>query len=89
MVDQHLLVWIGDVDPAHRHGDDLRARGLDGAPRLVEIPVLAGADDETRREPAAGDDEGVVFLGRLGVAAADEVDDFQPVAVADHDVAVG
>ena len=47
-VGQHRLARIGDVDPPHRDGDDLRARRLDRRGILLEALVLAGADDQPR-----------------------------------------
>ena len=40
--------------------DDLRARGLDGPGRLLEILVLAGAHQQAGGVGLAGDDESVV-----------------------------
>ncbi|MNM93297.1 hypothetical protein D3C81_1056660 [compost metagenome] len=51
---------LADVGTAHRHGDDFRAGRLDGAAGLVEILVLAGADQQARLVGAAGQGEGLV-----------------------------
>src|SRR6266850_2388512 len=48
VVEQILFVGIGDVDSAHRHRDDLRARDFDSFFRLLKILVLSRPDDTTR-----------------------------------------
>ena len=83
-VGQHRRLGIGDVDPAHRDGDDLRARASTRGGVLREILVLAGADDQPRAEGAAGDGPAVVVDCAGMIAAADEMDDLQLVAVLDE-----
>ena len=44
---------VVEVDAAERDGDDLGARGVDGALGLVDVLVLAGADDQAALEGCA------------------------------------
>jgi hypothetical protein len=54
------LVGFGRIDAAHRHGDDLGTRGLDGAHERVEAPIPARSHEEARGEAAPCDDEPLV-----------------------------
>uniref|UniRef100_A0A0N4ZJ08 Biotin carboxylation domain-containing protein n=1 Tax=Parastrongyloides trichosuri TaxID=131310 RepID=A0A0N4ZJ08_PARTI len=54
-VRQHRLVRIGQVHPAHGHGDHFGARRLGRRRVLSVVAILAGAHDQARVEGAAGD----------------------------------
>ena len=89
MVDQHFLGGIGDIDPTHGHGDHFAAGRLGGAAVLVVALVFAGADNQARGQPPAGHFPGIVVGIGLGVAAADEMHDLQPVAVTYDGLRIG
>ena len=84
---------IRDVHPADGHGDHVGARRRMRLGHDRVGGVLAGADDQPRRERASGDDEGSINHvdghARQSLPAADEVHDLDRVAVADDDVGEG
>jgi hypothetical protein len=89
IVGQHRRIAVGDVDPAHRDRDDLRAGGLDRRRVLGEILVLAGADDEAGAERPARDRPYVVRRRDRMIPAAHEMHDFQLVAILDDHAGEG
>src|SRR5690606_28538625 len=60
-----LVRVLADVGAAHGHGDDLGAAGFHGAAGLIQVLVLAGADQQARLVFAACDDEPVFGRGGL------------------------
>ena len=91
VIDQHRRVAIGHVHPAHRDRDDLGAGGVQCRGGLLEVAILAGADDQPRAEAPARDLPTVVVRRhrrRVGTAA-DEVHDLEPVAGGDGGLVVG
>ena len=66
MLEQARLVGVlADIRAADRDRHDLRAARVDGRPRLGEILVLAGAEQQARRVRLARDDQRIEVFVRF------------------------
>ena len=91
-IDQTRGARFHQIHAAQRDGDDLGAGRFQSRGIFRVAFVLPGADDQSRTKAAPGDNERPV-LDRRGrnrgiIAAADEMDDFQPVAIGQIDGAI-
>jgi hypothetical protein len=84
-----VSIGVGNVDPPHRNRNDFGARRLDRGGIFLEAFILAGADDQARREGPSGDGPavGLDVLPRGHSTPSDKMHDLIIVAVLDADLA--